>query len=53
MMVGEKKSLIKAVNLLLSDEQLYSRLKQNCLLARKKLNWQEEEKKLLAFYESI
>jgi hypothetical protein len=32
---------------------LYDLLQQNCLEARKVLNWQEEEKKLLAFYKDI
>jgi glycosyltransferase involved in cell wall biosynthesis len=50
---AEKKSLVKAVNLLLQDEALYMRLKRNCLLAREQLNWQMEEKKLLTFYERI
>lgn len=42
-----------AVNNLLVDNVLYNRLKENCLEARKQLNWQQEEKKLLAFYQSV
>jgi glycosyltransferase involved in cell wall biosynthesis len=42
-----------AINNLLADDVIYGRLKQNCLKARQELNWQNEEKKLLAFYQSI
>ncbi len=42
-----------ALNNLLEDTVLYARLKDNCLRARQVLNWQEEEKKLLAFYKSV
>jgi glycosyltransferase involved in cell wall biosynthesis len=42
-----------AINNLLDDTVLFEKLRNNCLAARQKLNWQEEEKKLLAFYESI
>jgi glycosyltransferase involved in cell wall biosynthesis len=38
---------------LLSDEKLYTTLQQNCLQARVALNWQEEEKKLIAFYQNF
>ncbi len=42
-----------AANRLLGEEDLYQRLKANCLVAREVINWQEEEKKLLAFYEGV
>lgn len=42
-----------ALNNLLLDDVLHQRLKQNCLKARQQLNWQQEEKKLLAFYQSV
>ncbi|HNU87965.1 MAG TPA: glycosyltransferase, partial [Ferruginibacter sp.] len=42
-----------AVNRLLADKMLYERLQQNCLRAREKLNWQEEEKKLIRFYKEL
>jgi glycosyltransferase involved in cell wall biosynthesis len=42
-----------AINNLLADNVMYSRLRQNCLKARLELNWQQEEKKLLAFYQSV
>ncbi len=41
----------KALNILLDDDLLYSRLRQNCKTAREKYNWQNEEKKLISFYE--
>lgn len=47
------KRIAAAINNLLSDDVLYMRLKQNCLLARHELNWQNEEKKLLSFYQSV
>jgi glycosyltransferase involved in cell wall biosynthesis len=47
------KNIAAALNNLLTDDVLYNRLQQNCLLAREKLNWQEEEKFLLKFYQTI
>lgn len=47
------KSIADAINNLLTNEVLYSKLKSNCLVARQELNWQHEEKKLLSFYQSI
>ena len=41
-----------ALNNLLEDDVLYDELRQNCLRARLRLNWQEEEKKLLSFYKN-
>lgn len=41
-----------AINNLLNDDVLHSRLKDNCLKARQELNWQHEEKKVLSFYKS-
>jgi glycosyltransferase involved in cell wall biosynthesis len=45
--------IAEALNNLLTDDVVYSRLKENCLKARQELNWQNEEKKLLAFYQSV
>jgi glycosyltransferase involved in cell wall biosynthesis len=42
-----------AINNLLDDDVLYMRMRENCLKARLVLNWQEEEKKLVAFYQHI
>jgi glycosyltransferase involved in cell wall biosynthesis len=42
-----------AINNLLSNDVLYWRLRKNCIMARETFNWQQEEKKLLAFYQSV
>jgi glycosyltransferase involved in cell wall biosynthesis len=47
------KRITDAINNLLADTVLHAKLKANCLKAREKLNWQQEEKKLLAFYQSV
>lgn len=47
------KRIAEALNNLLSDDVLYNRLRQNCLKARLELNWQQEEKKLLSFYQKV
>ena len=46
-------SIAQALNLLAHDRVLYERLRKNCLQAKKELNWQEEEKKLISIYRSI
>ena len=46
-------SLALKLNELLNNEQLYRSLQQNCLDARRILCWQEEEKKLIAFYQKM
>ncbi|WEK34370.1 MAG: glycosyltransferase family 4 protein [Candidatus Pseudobacter hemicellulosilyticus] len=46
-------SIARELNNLLNDEQLYGLLQQNCLTAREIFTWQEEEKKLIAFYRNI
>jgi glycosyltransferase involved in cell wall biosynthesis len=46
-------TIANAVSGLLNDEMLYTRLQQNCLKASQVLNWQNEEKKLIAFYKNI
>ncbi|HET7116372.1 MAG TPA: glycosyltransferase [Hanamia sp.] len=43
-------SVLKSINQLLDDEKLHFRLQQNCLKAREVYNWQNEEKKLISFY---
>jgi glycosyltransferase involved in cell wall biosynthesis len=42
-----------AINSLIENKALHSQLKMNCLRAKGVLNWQEEEKKLLRFYEKV
>jgi hypothetical protein len=37
----------------LADETQWRQLHNNCLKAATILNWQEEEKKLIAFYKNI
>ena len=41
------------LNNLLANEVLYKELQQNCLAVRQILNWQQEEKKLIQFYNKI
>ncbi len=46
-------TIAQALNNLLNDDVLHKELHNNCLKARKELNWQNEEKKLLSFYQSL
>ena len=46
-------NIAAAVNNLLDNTVLYDRLRNNCFKAREILNWQEEQKKLLAFYNKL
>jgi Glycosyltransferase len=46
-------NLALQLNTLLHDDILYNRLQQNCLAAREVFNWQEEEKKIISFYNKI
>ncbi|MCD6013179.1 MAG: glycosyltransferase family 4 protein [Flavipsychrobacter sp.] len=45
--------IAEKLNKLLNDDDYYKRLQQNCLAARKKYCWQEEEKKLIAIYNNL
>ncbi len=45
--------IASTLNGLLMNEVLLNRLKENCIRARLELNWQNEEKKLLSFYQSV
>jgi glycosyltransferase involved in cell wall biosynthesis len=45
--------IAKNINQLLTDNHIYNTLQQNCLEARKILNWQQEEKTLLSFYKNL
>ncbi|MGB0839208.1 MAG: glycosyltransferase [Chitinophagales bacterium] len=47
------KMIAQAANDLLNNQAKYQRLRQNCLTARKTINWQNEEKKLVALYKKI
>lgn len=42
-----------SINNLLGNDVMYQRLRENCLVARLEWNWQNEEKKLLSFYQSV
>jgi glycosyltransferase involved in cell wall biosynthesis len=46
-------SIARAFNLLLNDKTLYKKIKANCLKARNVLNWESQEKKLVAFYKEL
>ncbi|MEJ0101114.1 MAG: hypothetical protein WDO19_00545 [Bacteroidota bacterium] len=46
-------NIARHLNQLLTNDVLYEDLRQNCLLQRKILNWQAEEKKLISFYKNI
>lgn len=46
-------SIVKAIEKLLSDKVMYTRLNQNCLLARQTYNWTQGERKLIDFYNNI
>jgi glycosyltransferase involved in cell wall biosynthesis len=52
-LMPEPGRIAQALNNLLQNDVLYSKLRNNCLAARKVYNWQEEEKKLLSFYHSV
>jgi glycosyltransferase involved in cell wall biosynthesis len=46
-------NLSTQLNNLLNNDVLYNNLQQNCRKAKLMLNWQEEEKKLIAFYHAV
>ncbi|HEY2725571.1 MAG TPA: glycosyltransferase [Parafilimonas sp.] len=48
-----EKEIASAINLLLNEDDLYKKLQHNCKTALEILNWQEEEKKLVAFYKNV
>ncbi|MEI7802399.1 MAG: glycosyltransferase [Bacteroidota bacterium] len=45
--------ITESLNNLLNNEQLYNRLKQNCLKAREEWNWEKEKEKLLKLFNEI
>jgi glycosyltransferase involved in cell wall biosynthesis len=49
----DKHLLIRAINRLLNDKTEYDKIKNNCLKAAEKLCWEEEEKRLIAFYNRL
>ncbi|GEO08570.1 hypothetical protein SAE01_10660 [Segetibacter aerophilus] len=46
-------TIAHALNNVLDDDVYYNTLRNNCLIAREDLNWQNEEKILLDFYERL
>ena len=46
-------SVSNALNELLENEEVYLKLKQNCMAARGVFNWQTEEQKLINFYKRL
>jgi glycosyltransferase involved in cell wall biosynthesis len=46
-------TISKQLNNLLSNDVLYAELKSNCMKAREVYNWQQEEKKLIHFYNQL
>ena len=46
-------SIAAAINNLLTDKDLYQELATNCAKAKKELNWEKEEEKLIQFYGRI
>ena len=46
-------AIVAAVDYFLQHPAYYKQLRQNCRRARLKLNWQHEEKQLLAFYQQL
>jgi len=49
----EPKTIADSVNNLMADTVLLEQLRQNCKKAREELNWENEEKKLINFYQNI
>ncbi len=49
----ETNEIAEKLNLMLSDPVLYERIKNNCLHAREVLHWEEEERKLVSFYNNF
>ena len=49
----EPATISNAINKLLTNNELYLQLKQNCLLAKEELNWQKEKIKLVNFYQEL
>lgn len=46
-------AISEAINKLLNDSEYYQRLKNNCVIAQKELNWQKESVKLKELYANI
>jgi len=49
----DPETIANAINRILTNNELYLQLKQNCFVAKQELNWQKEKDKLLNFYEEL
>lgn len=49
----QPQSIAKAINDLMQDDNRRKQMQQQCMIARKELNWQHESKKLIDFYKQI
>jgi glycosyltransferase involved in cell wall biosynthesis len=49
----KEETIAAALNELLQNRQLHEQLKKNCVIAKEELNWGNEEKKLIEFYERL
>ena len=49
----DQNTIKNAIKRLLDDKDLYSKFKENCLVCRRELNWETEEKKLIEIYEQF
>jgi glycosyltransferase involved in cell wall biosynthesis len=49
----QPKTIADSINNLMADSVLLEQLRQNCIKAREELNWQNEEKKLVRFYQKV
>lgn len=49
----QPEEISNAIERLLNDRELYSRLQKNCDVCRQQLNWQQEEKKMIALYNEL
>jgi glycosyltransferase involved in cell wall biosynthesis len=46
-------TIATALNNLLNNDVYYETIRNNCIIAREKLNWENEEEVLLAFYKKV
>ncbi len=46
-------NIARQLNILLEDKVLYKRLQHNCMKAKEIFSWQNEEKKLISFYNAL
>ncbi len=49
----QEETIAAALNKLLNDDVLHEQLRQNCVIAREKLNWEKEEIKLVELYDHL